>query len=84
MKSTKSQSHVNQPTGNSSSDLRPIHPNAAGVDIGSKFHWVCVPKDRASKCVRRFGCYTADLYALADWLAECEVETVAMESTGVY
>jgi hypothetical protein len=45
---------------------------------------VSVPKDRASECVRRFGCYTADLYALADWLAECRVETVAMESTLVY
>ena len=48
------------------------------------FTLVSVPKDRASECVRRFGCYTADLYALADWLAECQVETVAMESTGVY
>ncbi|MDV2997850.1 MAG: hypothetical protein N4J56_007555 [Chroococcidiopsis sp. SAG 2025] len=48
------------------------------------FTLVSVPKNRASKCVRRFGCYTADLYALADWLAECRVETVAMESTGVY
>ena len=37
-----------------------------------------------NECVRRFGCYTADLYAIADWLAECGVETVAMESTGVY
>ncbi|HCF29617.1 MAG TPA: IS110 family transposase [Cyanobacteria bacterium UBA11049] len=61
-----------------------MNPNAAGIDIGSEFHWVSVPKDRACECVRRFGCYTADLYALADWLAECGVETVAMESTGVY
>lgn len=48
------------------------------------FTLVSVPKDRASESVRRFGCYTADLYALADWLAECRVKTVAMESTGVY
>jgi hypothetical protein len=48
------------------------------------FTLVSVPKQRASECVRRFGCYTADLYAIADWLAECQVETVAMESTGVY
>jgi Transposase IS116/IS110/IS902 family/Transposase len=52
--------------------------------IGSEFHWVSVPKDRASESVKRFGCYTADLYALADWLAVCGVKTVAMESTGVY
>ncbi|MBD2249480.1 IS110 family transposase [Nostoc sp. FACHB-888] len=61
-----------------------MNPNAAGIDIGSEFHWVSVPKDRASESVRRFGCYTADLYALADWLAECGVKTIAMESTGVY
>ncbi len=80
----KSKSYFKQSSGNKTSDFRPIHPNAAGIDIGSEFHWVCVPKDRASECVRRFGCYTADLYALADWLSECGVETVAMESTGVY
>jgi hypothetical protein len=48
------------------------------------FTLVSIPKDRASESVRRFGCYTADLYALADWLAECGVKTVAMESTLVY
>jgi transposase len=48
------------------------------------FTLVSVPKDRASESVKRFGCYTADLYALADWLALCGVKTVAMESTGVY
>ena len=84
MKTPKSKSHFHQPSANGASELRPIHPNAAGIDIGSEFHWVSVPKDRACECVRRFGCYTADLYALADWLAECGVETVAMESTGVY
>jgi transposase len=65
-------------------ELRPIQPNAAGIDIGSQTHWVCVPADRASEPVRSFGCYTADLYALAEWLQQCGVETVAMESTGVY
>lgn len=84
MKIPKSKSHFHQPSTNQTSDLRLINPNAAGIDIGSEFHWVSVPKDRASECVRRFGCYTAELYALADWLAECGVETVAMESTGVY
>ncbi|OUL20813.1 hypothetical protein BV378_28700 [Nostoc sp. RF31YmG] len=64
--------------------LNPIHPKAAGIDIGSQNHWVCVPSGTANECVRRFGCYTADLYAIADWLSECGVETVAMESTGVY
>ena len=84
MKTPKFKSRFHQPITNDTSDLRPINPNAAGIDIGSESHWVSVPKDRTSESVRRFGCYTADLYALADWLAECRVETVAMESTGVY
>lgn len=67
-----------------SSELQLLNPNAAGIDIGSQSHWVCVPADRAPENVRRFGCYTSDLYALADWLAHCGIKTVAMESTGVY
>jgi len=68
----------------SSSSFSMIHPHAAGIDIGSREHWVAVPEDRDERSVRRFGCFTADLYALADWLKRCGVETVAMESTGVY
>ncbi len=64
--------------------LEPINANAAGIDIGSQTHWVCVPADRAEENVRSFGSFTTDLYALADWLQECKVESVAMESTGVY
>ena len=67
-----------------SSQLEPINANAAGIDIGSQTHWVCVPADRATENVRSFGSFTTDLYALADWLQACQVETVAMESTGVY
>jgi transposase len=61
-----------------------INENAAGIDLGSGEHWVCVPTDRADKNVRRFGCFTPDLIALANWLIECQIETVAMEATGVY
>ena len=61
-----------------------INKNAAGIDIGSGEHWVCVPSDRAEQNVRSFGCFTPDLMALAEWLIECQVETVAMEATGVY
>ena len=60
-----------------------INPNAAGIDIGADSHWVSVPQSRDSQ-LRRFGCFTSDLYALANWLKKCQVETVAMESTGVY
>ena len=83
-KKQTSLTHLNQSTKDRTSNLSPIHLHAAGIDIGSQHHWVCVPADRTKECVRRFGCYTADLYALADWLAECRIETVAMESTGVY
>ena len=61
-----------------------VHPNAAGLDIGSEEIWACVPEDRDPQPVRSFGTFTPDLYALAEWLAACRMETVAMESTGVY
>ena len=61
-----------------------VNPHAAGLDIGSEEIWACVPADRDPQPVRSFGTFTPDLYALADWLAACHIETVAMESTGVY
>jgi transposase len=61
-----------------------LNLHAAGIDIGSKEHWVAVPKDRDNEPVRRFGCSTADLHEMAQWLKECGITTVAMESTGVY
>lgn len=61
-----------------------VNPNAAGLDIGSAEIWVCVPADRDPQPVRVFGTFTPDLLALADWLQACRIETVAMESTGVY
>jgi transposase len=64
--------------------FRTINANAAGIDIGSEEHWVAVPEDRDDQPVRKFGCFTSDLYALADWLKKCNIETVAMESTSVY
>lgn len=64
--------------------LPTIHLNAAAVDIGSNEHWVAVPADRDPRPVRRFTAFTDDLYALADWLAACGIDTVAMEATGVY
>jgi transposase len=64
--------------------LSQIHLDAAGIDLGSETHWVAVPPDRDDTPVRSFGCFTADLYAMAAWLKQCGVTTVAMESTGVY
>jgi transposase len=64
--------------------LQHINLNAAGIDIGSERHMVAVPEGRDTVSVREFGTFTADLQALADWLQQCGVTTVAMESTGVY
>lgn len=67
----------------SSAALGPVHPDAAGIDVHSEFHFVAVPAERDSEPVRKFGAFTRDLQALADWLAACGIKTVAMESTGV-
>jgi transposase len=61
-----------------------INKDAAGIDIGSGEHWVAVSEDRDEEPVRSFGCFTADLHAMARWLKACGITTVAMESTGVY
>jgi transposase len=59
-------------------------PNAAGIDVGASSHWVAVPAHLAEDSVREFGAMTGDLNALASWLLACGVDTVALESTGVY
>ena len=64
--------------------LSQLNLNAAGIDVGASSHFVAVPADRTEQPVQEFEAFTADLYRLADWLAECGVKTVAMESTGVY
>jgi transposase len=61
-----------------------VHPDAAGIDVHSDMHMVCVPADRAADRVRQFGANTADLQEIVTWLKECGVKTVALESTGVY
>jgi len=64
--------------------LPKLNLNAAGLDIGASEIYACVPTGRDTQPVRAFATYTSDLYALADWLAECDIDTVAMESTGLY
>lgn len=75
---------INLKPGKSRVTLAITHLNAAGIDIGSASHFVAVPPDRDDEPVREFPSFTADLNALADWLTACGVDTVAMESTGVY
>jgi transposase len=65
-------------------DLPCIHPNAAGMDIGASVIVVAVPPDRDAEPVRAFETFTPDLHALVDWLVTCHIDTVAMESTGIY
>src|SRR5204862_3386395 len=64
--------------------LEVIHPGAAGIDIGNESHYAAVPPSRDSPPVREFRCTTADLKAMAAWLQQCRIRTVAMQSTGVY
>ncbi len=64
--------------------MDPLNHNAAGLDIGSEEIYVAVPSDRDENPVRAFKTFTQDLYELTDWLQECGIETVAMESTGIY
>ena len=64
--------------------LEVVHPHAAGIDVGNGAHYVAVRPGRDPAPVRRFECFTADLHRLADWLETCGVQTVAMQSTGVY
>jgi transposase len=68
------------------SEFEQININAAGIDIGSQKHYVAVPKGRdpEGRDIRYFDTFTGDLYALADWLKQCNINTVAMESTGIY
>lgn len=60
------------------------HPNAAAIDVGSSQHFVAVPEERDDQPVREFGCHTHHLDNMADWLHACGIETVALESTGIY
>jgi transposase len=68
----------------SSAPLTVVNPDAAGIDVHSNMHMVCVPADRDANPVRQFGANTADLHELAAWLKKCGVKTVALESTSVY
>jgi transposase len=61
-----------------------VQEDAAGVDIGSREHWVAVPADRDAAPVQKFGTTTGELRRLVEWLVSCRITTVAMESTGVY
>jgi hypothetical protein len=64
--------------------LEVVHRDAAGIDIGSREHYVAVGPDRDSRPVQTFGCFTTELHRMASWLKQCGVKTIVMQSTGVY
>jgi transposase len=61
-----------------------VHPQAAGIDIGTTFHIVAVSPDCDPEPVRQFQSFTTDLHSLSRWLRTVGITSVAMESTGVY
>jgi transposase len=61
-----------------------MHPDAAGIDIGGKEHWVAIGPERDKQPVHCFDCFTSDLEQMTDWLAAHGVCSVAMQSTGVW
>ena len=61
-----------------------VHPNAGGLDIGAREIWASAPPSDGLERVKCFGTFTPDLHQLADWLVKCDVDTVVMESTGIY
>jgi len=69
---------------NSSNSLPVLFPDTAGIDIGSKSHFVAVPSSCDSNPVREFSTFTADLHKMINWLKECKIKHIIMESTGVY
>ena len=76
--------HRRKGKGSRTAQPKVMHPDAAGLDIGATEVYAAVRPERDPDPIRNFATFTADLHALADWLKECEVTTVAMESTGVY
>src|SRR2546428_12909752 len=61
--------------------LEIVHPDAAGIDVGGSEHWVAVSPDRDPEPVRRFGCFTADLREMGEWLGQKGGRGVAMQAT---
>ena len=75
---------VPKPRRTKASGLPIIHPFAAGIDIGSRFHVAAVSPELTDQSVQTFQAFTGDVVRMADWLLSVGVKTVVMESTGVY
>jgi transposase len=64
--------------------MRTIHPKAAGIDIGAKERDIAISEECCENSVCRFDCFTDDLHEAAKWMKEHNIESISMESTGVY
>jgi transposase len=71
-------------SGTARSGMTIVHPNAGAIDVGATMHMAAIGPDRSSEPVRNFGTFTSDLHRLADWFVASGINTVVMESTGVY
>jgi transposase len=80
----KSKKNLLNKAGKLPKHLEQINLMAAGIDIGSKSHFVAIPDGCDEVCIKEFNSFTPDLHELANWLTKCKITTVAMESTGVY
>lgn len=69
---------------NTQSTIKVINPDSAGIDIGASSHFVAIPPGRDKETVREFECYTPDILKMIEWLKQCKIKTVVMESTGSY
>ena len=77
-------SKITKKSSKKSVEMSLVNPNAAGIDVGDTLFAVAVPEGRDVERVREFGAFTCDLRSISEWLQKCNIETVAMESTGVY
>jgi len=59
-----------------------VNPNAAGIDVGSRSHFVAVGQEENQ--IKEFNVYQSGLNNLADYLQTNNIQSVAMESTGSY
>ncbi len=80
----KNKKPISRKTSRLPKHLLHLNQHAAGIDIGSRSHFVAVPEGTNDQPVREFSTFTDDLERLAEWLISCGVTTVAMESTGIY
>lgn len=67
-----------------SSGLKILYPDTAGIDVGKDFMQVSVPSDRCDDSNKSFSTFTQDIQAIKEWLVECDIKRVVMESTGIY